>query len=112
MISKFAPVISFFVRYWFLLLATAFGFFVSLNDSIFKNIGTLGYVWGVFFLAITCAFFARHTIFRRTIELYVGGDDFVKEWNSLTPSERQRLTFQYTATFIIAAAIVAAGVSK
>jgi hypothetical protein len=106
------PILSFISRYWLPLLFFAASIFVALNDTIFARFGAVVYLPMLFIGAGLCAKLMRHFFDGKTLDAYVRGPDFKRDFDQLSPEGKVILVFVTGWAYLLAAALIAAALAK
>lgn len=101
---------SFFRNYWLFVVWAAVFLAVVLNNSIFKQFGSISYlplkVFAVFLMAVTM----RHGLNKTSTGAYVKNDAYDKDFASLPARDKVLITQGQFFVYLIVIAVLAASV--
>lgn len=112
-LPKNIPILSFLGRYWLLCVLFAIFLAVTLNDALFRHVGTFVYLPALATGVVVVALFLRHIFFAESLDEDVRTGKFNLWWdNELSPAEKTRWILGFTLGTFLWVAIIAAALIR
>ena len=109
---KHAPVVSFFLRYWLIIvLLVIFGGLVFSN-ALFSVVGMLLYLPALLLGSLSAALLMRNVFNSGTTDKDADEGRFNKEWDELDSRTRVILSVVQLAVYLLCASIIAAALAS
>jgi len=107
------PVVSFFGRYWLLLLVFAAFFAASLNDWLFQKCGAILYAPALAAVALLIVALLRNVFYSKTLDEDIRTERFHGWWETaITPAEKVRWILGVTVGFFLGVCWIIAALAK